>query len=87
MSTTIRQQTEYKQSAIDLWRDKYDAFVKDYIWLKGTYDVTKEEFASIVFALRNSYPYISPAELVELIQMYGNMKSGITGMLGTYPIS
>ena len=41
----------------------------------------------VVSALKNAYPYVSPSEFVELIKMYGDMKSGITGMLGKYPFS
>ena len=86
-SVTIREQIEFKQSVKNYWRDSYYAFVKDYVWLIMEYKVTKEEILSVVFALRNSFPYITPSEHVELIKMYGNMKSGITGMLGQYPFS
>ena len=50
---------------------QYDDFLKDYVWLIAEHKVTKEEFLSIVFALRNAYPYISPSEFVELIKKYG----------------
>jgi hypothetical protein len=87
VSVTIRKQLEYKEKVLDYWRYNYDAFLKDYVWLITEHKVTKEEILSVVFALRNSFPYIPPSELVELIKMYGNMKSGITGMLGQYPFS
>jgi hypothetical protein len=86
-SVTIREQIEFKQKVVDYWQGNHDAFLKGYVWLIAEYKVTREELSSVVFALRNSFPYITPSELVELIKMYGNMKSGITGMLGNFPFS
>ena len=86
-SVTIGRQIEYKEKVLDYWRGIYDHFLEDYVWLIVEHKVTKEEFAAIVFALKNAYPYISPSEFVELIKKYGDMKSGITGMLGKYPFS
>lgn len=87
ISSTIREQMEFKQRSIGIWGAKFNDAISNYVWLKMEHNVTKEDFISVVFALRNNHPYISPSELVELIEMYGNMKSGITGMLGRYPFS
>ena len=78
---------EYKERVLDYWRAIYHDFLNDYVWLIVEHKVTKEQIATIVFALKNAYPYISPSEFAELIKMYGDMKSGITGMLGKYPFS
>ena len=86
MSVTISRTSGVKEKVVDYWRDNYDGFVKDYVSLIAEHKVTNEEILSVVFALRNHFPYITPSELVELIKMYGNMKSGITGMLGQIPV-
>lgn len=87
ISCTILEQMEFKERCIGIWGTKFNDAMANFVRLYTEHNVTKEEFISVVFALRNNYPYISPSELVELIEMYGNMKSGFTGMLGTYPFS
>ena len=87
ISCTIRDQKEFKERCIGFWGAKFNDAISDFVWMKTEHNVTKEEYISVIFALRNNFPYISPSELVELIGMYGNMKSRITGMLGTYPFS
>ncbi len=87
ISCTILEQMEFKERCIGIWGTKFNDAMANYVRLYTEHNVTEEEFISVVFALRNNYPYISPSELVELVEMYGNMKSGFTGMLGTYPFS
>lgn len=87
VGVTIRKQLEYKEKVVNYWRQIYDDFLEDYVWLIDEHKVTREQIAAIVSALKNAYPYVPPSEFVELIKMYGDMKSGITGMLGKYPFS
>lgn len=59
--------------------------LKDWVELKVNRKLTPEEIFSVVKCLRNHHPYITPAGLCRLIELYSNMKAAMLGMSGTFP--